>query len=74
MELTHAAEPGELIPMSPAFQDLWNWALSNGVTCPKLRYPVRFGAGYIGAQATARLEPSEAIVSVPRKLMLNIRT
>jgi hypothetical protein len=73
MELTHTPEPGELIPMSPAFQDLWNWALSNGVTCPKLRYPVRFGAGYIGAQATARLEPSEAIVSVPRKLMLNIR-
>lgn len=73
MELTHESEAGELVPMSPAFQDLWNWALSQGVTCPKLRYPVRFGAGYLGAQATARLEPSEAIVSVPRKLMLNIR-
>ena len=73
MELVHPAEAGELVSPSAEFQDMWNWALSQGVKCPKLRYPVRFGAGYIGAQAAARLEPNEAIVSVPRRLMLNIK-
>lgn len=73
MELTHAPEAGEVLPTSPVMQELWDWALANGAKCPKLRYPVRFGAGYLGSQASERLEPSEIIISVPRTLLLNSR-
>lgn len=65
MELTHTPEAGKALPASPVVQKLWDWALAHGVKYLKLRYPVRFGAGYLGSQASKRLEPSEAVVSVP---------
>lgn len=66
--------------MQPTFEQdsstecLFKWAESLGIWLnPKLRYPVRFPAGYIGIQTTDVIEPGERILSAPNQAMLSTK-
>ena len=70
MALVHQEEQGTLEPETENYRQMRIWAEERGLVCPKMRYPVRFEPGYIGAQAIERIGPNEDIVRMPGSLVL----
>ena len=73
MEIHHPARLGVEEPLSQEYEELFTWALSQGVRWNNLRYPVRFPPGYYGVQTTSFIGPNETIISVPKHLIIAAR-
>ena len=65
----HPPRPGTRLDPSPELIELKDWAIREGISFPKLDYPVRFDPGYTGSQALEEIGPNEAIVTVPKRLL-----
>lgn len=65
----YSARAGKRLEPSPELQELRQWALQQGISFPKLDYPVLFEPGYVGSQALEEIGPNEAIVTVPKSLL-----
>ena len=74
MALVHEAMEGRAVEETEKYREMRVWAESHGAVSLKMRYPVLFEPGYIGAQATERIGPNEDIVRVPYELLLSSQT
>jgi hypothetical protein len=74
MALVHEAMEGKAVEESAVYREMRVWAESHGAVSLKMRYPVMFEPGYIGAQATERIGPNEDIVRIPSNLLLSSQT
>ena len=58
------------------YKKLFAWLKKEGVTHPKVKYPVMFGKGdaqYPGMQAVEAIGPNETLIQVPSRLILSTK-
>jgi len=53
------------------YEEFRKWAENNGVIAPKVKFPARFGKmGLVGISCTETIEPCEAFIYVPTKMII----